>query len=177
MSHPTTAAPATLLVVGGLPATGKSTIAALLARQVRAVHLRIDAIEQAIVEASTLTQPLGAVGYVVAQAIAAGQLANGLTVVADCVNPLAVTRGAWHEVGARHATRTLDVEVVCSDAGEHRRRAETRHSSIPGLMLPTWRDIQEREYEPWDDPGVIVIDTATATAEECVREIRRRAGI
>lgn len=37
-----------LIIFGGLPGTGKTTIARELARQTGAMHLRIDSIEQAI---------------------------------------------------------------------------------------------------------------------------------
>lgn len=37
-----------LIVFGGLPGTGKSTIARALARALRATYLRVDVIEQAI---------------------------------------------------------------------------------------------------------------------------------
>jgi hypothetical protein len=57
------------------------------------------------------------------------------------------------------------------DAGEHEHRAVTRTSDIAGLRLPGWRDIQEREYEPW--PGDrMVIDTARHGVAECVAELR-----
>ena len=58
---------------------------------------------------------------------------------------------------------------MCSDPAEHERRATTRTVDIPDLALPTWTDIVEREYDPWDREHV-VLDTAgtppgeTATA-------------
>jgi hypothetical protein len=42
----------------------------------------------------------------------------------------------------------LEVEVVCSDTREHRRRVETRRTDIPGLKLPAWGDVLVREYAP-----------------------------
>lgn len=176
VSRPVRRPSAVLVVVSGLPAAGKTTIAGLLARQLRAAHVRIDTIEQAVIEATSLVQPLGPVGYLVGYAVAADQLRNHVSVVADSVNPLAVTRSAWRQVGARHAARTVEVEVVCSDPDEHRRRAETRTSSIPGLVLPTWQQILDREYEPWDRPP-LVIDTAGTDIDACVTTVRRRAAL
>ena len=40
-----------LLLVSGLPGTGKSTVAARLARDLRAVHLSVDEIEEAMLGA------------------------------------------------------------------------------------------------------------------------------
>jgi predicted kinase len=87
--------PPVLVVVGGLPATGKSTIATALARRTSASYLRVDRIEQAIVAWSTLSQPVGPVGYAVAHAVAREQLELGLDVIVEWVNPTALTRNAW----------------------------------------------------------------------------------
>ena len=46
--------PSMLIIFGGLPATGKTTIARELARQLGAVHVRIDSIEQAIWDSGVL---------------------------------------------------------------------------------------------------------------------------
>ena len=73
-----------LVVVGGLPATGKSTIADQVARLVRAPYLRVDRIEQAIVAYSSLKHPIGASGHAVAHALANEQLALGLDVIVEC---------------------------------------------------------------------------------------------
>jgi predicted kinase len=44
-----------LIVFGGLPGSGKSTVARALARQIKALYLRIDTIEQAIRSSAPLT--------------------------------------------------------------------------------------------------------------------------
>jgi hypothetical protein len=70
----------------------------------------------------------------------------------------------------RAGVPALDVEIVCSDAGEHRRRVEARAAEIPGHRLPTWQEVVERDYRPWDVER-IVIDTARLSVEQSVRSI------
>ena len=52
--------------------------------------------------------------------------ANGLDVVADAVNPVALTRQWWSEAAVVSETALLNVEVICSDREEHRQRVEGR---------------------------------------------------
>ena len=86
-----------LVVIGGLPATGKTTLARLLAAETGAVHLRVDTIEQALVRSGLARHPVGPAGYAVGYALAEEQLRQGLTVIAESVNPLGVTRDAWRD--------------------------------------------------------------------------------
>ena len=162
-----------LIVVCGLPAAGKTTLSRVLACGLGAVHLRIDTIEQAIVRSGVAARPLGPVGYTVAHALAADHLRQGLTVVAECVNPLAVTRDGWQGLAEDLSVPFAEVEVVCTDPAEHRRRARERAVDIPGLPLPSWEEITGRPYEPWTREH-IVVDTAHRTVEACVQEIRTR---
>ena len=160
-----------LFIVAGLPATGKTTISRTLAREIGAVHLRIDTIEQAVVRSGAAHHPVGPVGYYVGYALAEDFLRQGLTIVAESVNPLAVTRQAWREVAKSVGVDYLDVEVVCSDPAEHERRATTRVLDIPDLTPPSWADITAREYEPWDEDR-LVLDTARLDVAACVARIR-----
>ncbi|MFJ9010134.1 AAA family ATPase [Streptomyces canus] len=154
-----------LIVIGGLPATGKTTLARLLASRTGAVHLRVDTIEQAVVRSGLARHPVGPVGYVVGYALAEEQLRQGLTVIAESVNPLAITRDAWCGAATRAGVPVVEVEAVCSDPDEHRRRVDSRSVDVPDLPLPTWQQIADREYEPWHRDR-LVVDTAGQEPED-----------
>jgi predicted kinase len=159
-----------LIVLAGLPGSGKSTIARALAGEISALWLRIDSIEKAI-RASGVAEVLDDAGYRVGYAVAADNLRLGLTIIADSVNPWMLTRNAWRDAGLRAGARVVEIEIVCSDGQEHRRRVETRAGEIPGLILPNWEKTIRRDYRPWDRER-IVIDSAGRSVGECVALIR-----
>jgi len=66
--------------------------------------------------------------------------------------------------------RFLTVELICSDAAEHRRRAQQRVSDIKGLDLPGWQEITHRDYVPWPEAD-LRLDTARLTVTEAARAI------
>ena len=166
------------LLGAGLPGVGQGddvvdlhVVGGGLAALAGAAYLRIDTIEQTILNRTSLVQPLGPVGYEVGYALAGEQLRLGTkTVVAECVNPLAITRDAWQRTAESAAAFLVDVEVVCSDLDEHRHRVETRTGEIPGLTLPTWQQVSARQYEPWHRERLIV-DTAQYGPDQCAAAI------
>ena len=162
-----------LIIFGGLPGVGKTAIARELARQIGALYLRVDSIEQGVRDSGVLNQPLNDAGYRVAYAVAEDNLRLGRTVVADSVNPLLLTRHAWVEIAKKTQVSAIEVEVKCSDLDEHRRRVETRASDISGLRLPTWAEVVSRDYHSWDHEH-LVVDTAACTVEQSVTAIRKR---
>jgi predicted kinase len=160
-----------LIVLGGLPATGKTTIARELARAIGAVHIRVDSIYQAIVESGLATDATNDAGYRIAYAVADDNLRLGRTVIADSVNPVALSREAWLRVANRAQVPAVEVEIECSDSEEHRRRVEERFGDLPGLPTLTWQDVLHREYLPWRREH-LVIDTAGRTVDQCVALLR-----
>jgi predicted kinase len=149
-----------LVIFGGLPGTGKSTLARRLAHQLRAVYLRIDTIERAMVEGDGASS-VGEGGYCVAYAVADDNLRLGHTVIADSVNPVQITRSAWLNVVKRVGVASVEIEVICSDRVEHRHRVETRSAIVP----VTWHEVVTRDYEPWIGEH-IRIDTSGQTIDQ-----------
>jgi predicted kinase len=161
-----------LIVFAGLPGSGKSSIARALALELGAIWLRIDSIEQAIRESGAVPGSLDDAGYRAAYAVAEDNLRLGRTVIGDCVNPWMLTRNAWRDAGLRAGARVVEIETVCSDAEEHRRRVEMRAKEAPGLMLPDWQAVMARDYHAWDRDHV-TIDTAGRSITTCVELVRR----
>jgi predicted kinase len=141
------------------------------------VYLRIDTLEQAI-------RKLGGVvkadeGYQLGYSLAADNLALGISVVADSCNPIKATRRAWMDIASQTDSSHVNIEVVCSDADVHRQRVEHRLSDISGLELPTWQQVQSREYHRWEEQP-IVVDTSCVGPEEALEgllDALKRQGI
>lgn len=158
-----------LIILGGLPGTGKTTIARALAKSIRATHIRVDTIEQELVRIGIAPDDLNDKGYRIAFRVAEDNLRLGQLVIADTVNPVEESRVAWRAVAERAGVPIKEIEIVCSAEDVHRTRVETRKTDIEGLKLPTWDDVQAREYEPWS--GAQLLDTAEKTVAVCLAEI------
>lgn len=141
-----------LIVMAGLPASGKSTIADAAARLLGCAVISVDPIEAALWTAGIdRDQPTGLAAYVAAEAIAEAQLRLGHDVIIDAVNDVEAARQQWQDLANRAGTGILFVEVFTTDIAEHRHRLETRERGIAGFPEPTWEQIQGRRagFDAW----------------------------
>ncbi|ROL84091.1 Predicted kinase [Pseudomonas sp. NFIX51] len=157
-----------LIVFSGLPGSGKTTIARALASHLRATYLRIDNIEQALRNGGLAE--VGKAGYDIANALARSNLALGNRVVADCVNPVAESRQAWQGIAEAEQSPLLNIEVVCTDIAEHRRRVENREADVPGLRPPSWQSVLDHDYQAWSGER-LTLDSSLLSPAEAVRII------
>jgi predicted kinase len=160
-----------LYIFSGLPGTGKSTLAKNLINWVKAVYIRIDTIEQGIRDLCQYN--VQGEGYRLAYKIAEDNLKLRNNVISDQCNPIKLTREEWNDVAKRNKCKYINIEIICSDKKEHKRRAEKRKNEIENLRLPTWEEIMEREYDTWEEKHII-IDTANRTIEECTEELMEK---
>jgi predicted kinase len=168
-----------LIVMAGVPGSGKSSIATYAAKLLGCSVISVDPIEAAILRSGVeRTQPTGLAAYVVAEAIAEDQLRLGHDVIIDAVNDAEPARQQWIELAQRIGEAPLFVEVHCSDVGVHRRRLETRRRDLPGFPEPEWETVADRQrlLREWSGPRLTLdsIQDVESNAERVLAEVRRR---
>ncbi|MCP3941839.1 MAG: AAA family ATPase [Desulfobacteraceae bacterium] len=157
-----------LYIFSGLPGSGKTTLSQMLARHLNAVYLRIDTVEQGLRDLCSMQ--VEAEGYRLSYKIASDNLGLGISVVADSCNPIVLSRTEWEQVAIESRVGFINIEIICSDKVEHQKRVETRKGTIPGLIVPTWKKVESRQYDTWTSKRVI-IDTAVKTINESFNEL------
>jgi predicted kinase len=162
-----------LLVISGLPGTGKSAAGAALAREMDAVHLSVDEVEDAILGAGFQRDwTTGVAAYEAVRAAAEQNLGLGRFVIVDAVNDSAAARLTWSNAATATRTPLLFIVLKPPPDQEHQRRLANRirhHAHVPE---PSWVEVRARaaSYEPWDGEYV-VIDSAQPI-EAVVRDMR-----
>ncbi|MBS3939558.1 MAG: AAA family ATPase [Actinobacteria bacterium] len=151
-----------LIVISGLPATGKTTLAAALARRVRAVHLSVDTVEDALLRSGL--EPgwtTGVAAYEAVSAAAQQNLVLGLRVVVDAVNDSEAARQVWRDAAKRAGDVVRFVLLLPPNVAEHQRRLRTRERGLEQVPEPSWSEVEHRTqvYEAWpDEPLVLAAD-------------------
>ncbi len=148
-----------LVLVTGLPATGKSTMAEVAARELRSALLGHDWAMSGLRPYPEVQDALGVmglrghrgVGWSIIWALARAQMRMGSPVVLDGVarDPeVAGTRLVAEEEGAP----SLVVMTRCADPDVHRARVEGRRRHIPNWYELEWDHVQ-RSRASWVAPG------------------------
>lgn len=142
----------TLVVMSGLPGSGKSTIARALAAAAGLCLFELDRLEGVLARHAVDLESLGWGGYELLTTLADDNLALGRGVILDSVTWTRALRWNWSALAARHHARFRPIEVSCSDAAEHRRRIEARTRGIAGLPEVPWARVEASRslYESWD---------------------------
>lgn len=161
-----------LVMMSGLPGSGKSTLSRMLAERTGARLLRIDIFEQDLRYQLGPEFNVGTLGYQHGYKLAARHLRDGYNVIADAVNAVEPARQGWRDAAANAGADLVEIEILCSDAEEVRSRLLTRDTGIPGLPPVTPAAVAARGWEQsTGNPGRL--DTAGRSAEACLEDLVR----
>ena len=150
-----------VILVCGLPGSGKSTVAEAIAQKLSIPILSADPIESSIVKSGIARSfETGLAAYFVAEALAAEQLKVGMSVIIDAVNPVKEAREMWRNLATKFGAQRIVIECLL-DSHLHKTRIESRIRNMPGMPEVTWNDVENRrqEYVAWEEPR-LVLDTA-----------------
>lgn len=135
----------TVVVVTGLPGTGKSTILDQLAQQVGVPAFSGDWLLGAIAPTGVLDNVDRAVTMQVyerlLEALFRRQQMLGQSTILDCLASDELV-GRWSAVAAQAGGCVVAVEWICSDEQIHRSRIEGRQRNIPGWHEIDWAHIE-----------------------------------
>jgi predicted kinase len=151
-----------LVVLAGLPGTGKTTIGRLLARRLRAAYLRTDVIAgPMLLEGLTEDNAeAGRVAYGIGREVATENLRAGVPVLVDGVHATHERRALWRRASEATQTHLVQLEMTLADEVEHRLRVE--HRQARGYVGPTWEQILDMKYDEWNetiDGPRLLVDT------------------
>jgi predicted kinase len=156
---PLASAPSTghrrLVVMSGLPGSGKTRIAEGVAGRLGLPVLSVDPIESAMISAGLEKSfETGLAAYLVARDVAAQHLRRGHGVVVDAVSAEEVAKGLWRQLAAEFGQPLTIIEMCLADRAEHRRRIEFRREGLVGIPKVSWHDVEARRsaYSAWTEP-------------------------
>jgi predicted kinase len=169
-----------LVVLSGLPGTGKTEIAEAVARTLGAPVFAKDWLEAPILQTGAVPRDqLGLIGYELLTTLARRQLQFGQSAVLDSVAGLPAIRLVWRELVSEFNASWLVIECVCSDPELHRQRLRVRQRGIPGWPELSWAEVERvRSYfAPWDEERLILdsVSPLSENVEKAIAHVGRSA--
>lgn len=160
---------ALLVAICGLPASGKSTLASLVARALELPLFELDRLEAPLLKQGITGDQIGWAGYGMLTALADLNLRIGQGVVLDSVAWTNRVRAAWADLAKVHDARFRPIQMICSDPSVQLRRMQGRWPDAASGALAAQMERSRALYEPWN-LSCLTLDSALD-----VEQLRTRA--
>ena len=140
----------TLILFAGMPGSGKTTLARLVAQKLHIPSFAKDRVQRVLRDHNLADEASGD-GYYIILDLADEQLALGMSVILDATFPLDHFRMVASEIAARHKANFCAVYCYCSDDNVWKRRMNHRVHYVPGWRPVGWDDVERMRgyYQPW----------------------------
>ena len=145
-----------IIIVGGIPGTGKTTISKALSEKAGISVYNKDKLEAAVVRRGLAGKyTLNGVGYELLAELALGEIEYNRSVILDCIASATRVSEFW---GGLLAHEIRFIECVCSDEALHKERLESRKRNIPGWYELTWKEVAsiKTSYQPFSENSLVL---------------------
>jgi hypothetical protein len=158
-----------LILLTGLPGTGKSTLAQHIGRTLKIPVFSRDGFESRLYTEG-LTDGHSVQGYLLLLDTIRKQLELGVSCVADAVFPLPGFRDELRNAADRYNASFKIIHSVCSNADLHQQRLTDRSVAVP-WPPPDWDEVQRLRamYTPWPDGSVLRVDAVNPLNDNLTR--------
>ena len=170
-----------VIIIGGLPGTGKTSLATGLSQALGIpVHSK-DLLEAAVVRRGLArADSLNGVGYELLAVLANRALDQGQSCILDCIASSERVTDFWKSL-VENSIRYI--ECICSDSSVHQTRIDNRERGIPGWYELSWTDVTniQSTYTPWSEDRLVLdamddLNENLSKAIQYVQQADRRQG-
>ena len=147
----------TLILFAGMPGSGKTTLARIIARRMNIPVFAKDRVQRVLRDHNLAAANTGD-GYYIILDMADELLSLGLSCIRDAPSPLHPSRTVARETPARHKSRFTAIYCYCSDDLVWQERMKERVQYVPGWKPVGWDDVlRMREYyQPWNNNALFI---------------------